>query len=213
MSWEWRIFFENGPDARSILRRPSPDDPPPPPPTVERRTDSYKLIDHARFGLKVRGGGSTKHHREHHSLELKIRIDANTDGWERWIKRYIDAERFSEPKKEQLVSILKEYDDGSSLHRHVLDFMKDKQKLDSIQVHKSRVQVLCHDAVLEQTDLKIYRGDAFLGDYRTICIEGNRESILRKQVLDEMGAELMERSIVCGYPEFLERLVSRRKDS
>ena len=72
------------------------------------------------------------------------------------------------------------------------------------------MQVYREDAVLEQTDLTIIQNDQLVGKYRTICVDGQRNSALPEQILEQMGPDLVREAMICGYPEFLERLLSTK---
>jgi len=203
MAWEWRIFFENnGGDAFTVLE--SGNNQQQHSMVEERRTDLYQTLGHARLGLKFRGGGGESQNNMGHACELKIRVDRTEDGWERWTKRRLAV--VSMPELEFLQDL------DESLHQHVQQFLKENDVTSSgaIRVYKRRVQFCRGDAVLEQSDLQItmQNDDRLLGKYRTICVDaGSRNSVLPKQILEQMGSELVSRSMICGYPEFLERLV------
>jgi len=208
MTWEWRIFFENnGGDAFTVLESGSNQQQQQQQNSMveERRTDVYHSLGHAGLGLKVRGGGGgERKNNKGHACELKIRVDCTEDGWERWTKRRLAV--VSMPELEFLQDL------DESLHQHVQQFLKENDVTSSgaIRVYKRRVQFCRGDAVLEQSDLQItmQNDDRLLGKYRTICVDaGSRNSVLPKQILEQMGSELVSRSMICGYPEFLERLV------
>jgi len=84
--------------------------------------------------------------------------------------------------------------------------------LSTIRFEKRRVQIYDPTSgLVEQTDLAVFHSQGeFIGNYRTICVEGSPHSPLPRRILNEIeqhGLLSKHTTMIGGYPAFVEQLL------
>lgn len=177
MGWEARLFYRPLPEQAfvNVLASLSLA-------TAEERTDLY-LPHSPGAGLKLRGGDS---------WEVKLRVETDDRGFEKWKKHHCESE-------EKAVAVA-----GPS------GVAADAPK---VSVQKRRLQTSVGGCLVEQTDLLVSCGGA-TEEWRTVAIEGKRKACapLLQELLLACAAQAdpahgAVRS--CGYPEFVCEVAGR----
>lgn len=185
MGWEWRIFVPgNESSVISLLSSLNP----------ESRTDVYHHLGHAALGLKDRAGKRR---------ELKVRRET-LHCWERWDKWTVSNDTGND-----IMRICGEIQ-RPDLMEHAKKYMSSNPVLPQVTMQKQRIQDYGNyrGAVLEQTDLKVYLGETFVGSFRSFAVDAaTPDSKLPEFILQRVGPDVIEKSIVGGYPAFVAHLV------
>eukprot|EP01080_Neovahlkampfia_damariscottae_P011816 gene11816-5147_t len=187
MGWEWRVFSDSSKEDFSNLKKKS---------SVEQRTDVYILLpNHPEFGLKLRG---------ENKLELKIRIDKNKIGVEKW-EKVLKIQVEKKIKIFQICEALKKQKQNACA-----EALKEDEKNVKFSIVKKRRYT---DNNIEIAQLKvIYTSKYPISEeelneikplyFKSVCIEGFSEKEVSKIAEKYRKNDLLS-SNPQGYNEFL----------
>ena len=148
---------------------------------AESRTDYYIQTTSVGQGLKLRGSCELE-------LKQRLKVQEFLELWEKPVKLYFPYG-------------LRRLDEAVKTVRDVGFAVESRGKV--VEVRKFRAQMKGQGLKIEATAIFINGGR-----WRTVCLEGTRETVVRKCV--ERIKEFIDEGESMGYPEWIEGIVSGR---